>query len=84
MDQQKFQVFYPAQEDSGDPDCLHNLRISAGLSGLVLNQGISDTFSIKASGVVGEFNPTIKNIDVVVRKASGNKSKTEIISWKER
>ncbi len=61
-----------------------NLRISAGLSGLVLNQGTSETFSIKASGVVGEINPTIKNIDAVVRKASGNKSKTEIISWKER
>lgn len=61
-----------------------NLRISAGLSGLVLNQGTSETFSIKASGVVGEVNPTIKNIDAVVRKSSGRDSATEIISWKER
>ena len=60
-----------------------NLRISAGLSGLVLNQGTSETFSIKASGVVGEVNPTIKNIEAVVRKA-GNKNRPQIISWKER
>jgi len=61
-----------------------NLRISAGLSGLVLNQGTSETFSIKASGVVGEVNPTIKNIDAVVRKGSGSRAQTEIVSWKER
>ena len=61
-----------------------NLRISAGLSGLVLNQGTSETFSIKASGFVGEVNPTIKNIDAVVRKGSGNNARTEILSWKER
>ncbi len=61
-----------------------NLRISSGLSGLVLNQGTSETFSIKASGVVGEVNPTIKNIDAVVRKSSGSGSAAEIISWKER
>ncbi len=61
-----------------------NLRISAGLSGLVLNQGTSETFLIKASGVVGEVSPTIKDIEAVVRKGSGNQSQTEIISWKER
>ena len=61
-----------------------NLRISAGLSGLLLNQGTSETFSIKASGVVGEVNPTIKDIEAVVRKGSGRNAKTEILSWKER
>ena len=61
-----------------------NLRISAGLSGLVLNQGTSETFSVKASGVVGEVSPTIKDIEAVVRKGSGNQSKNEIVSWKER
>jgi len=61
-----------------------NLRISAGLSGLVLNQGKSETFSIKATGVVGEINPTIKNIDAVVRKSSGKNNRPKIISWKER
>ena len=60
------------------------LRISAGLSGLVLNQGTSDTFLVKATGVVGETNPTIKEIEAVVRKRSGSSAAVDVILWKER
>ena len=60
------------------------LNISAGLSGLILNHGKSDTFLIKSTGVIGEVNPTVKNIEAVIRKLSRTSNDTEIISWKER
>jgi len=60
------------------------LNISSGLSGLVLNEGRSDTFLIKSTGIVGEVNPTLKNIEAVVKKKSGTSSDTEVVSWKER
>lgn len=60
------------------------LSISAGLSGLVLNDGKSDTFLVKSTGVVGEVNPTLKDIEAVLRKLTGSSSDVEVISWKEK
>ena len=62
------------------------LRLTAGLSGMVLNKGTSDTFSVETVGIVGEGdNPTIKQIDAVLKKSgSRNRTRVKIISWKER
>jgi general secretion pathway protein K len=60
-------------------------RISAGLTGVVLNSGESDVFSVTSIGMLGEINPTISVIKAVIRKSQDEASSgTKIISWKER
>jgi hypothetical protein len=60
-------------------------RISAGLTGVVLNSGESDVFSVTSIGMLGEDSPTISVIKAVIRKSQDEAaSGTRIISWKER
>ena len=58
--------------------------ISAGLVGVVVNSGYSDTFSVNAVGSVGGANPTKRIIDAVLLKTNeNNQSRVSILSWKE-
>lgn len=60
------------------------LRINSGLSGVTLVSGKSDTFSVRAVGMLGEDNPTRKIIEAVLRKDFGSRNRgVDIISWKE-
>ena len=61
-----------------------SLNITSGISGLVVNDGKSDTFLVKSTGVVGEINPTLKDIEAVLRKRSGTNNDVDVISWKEK
>lgn len=61
------------------------LKISSGVSGVVLNSGESDVFSVISSGIVGQENPTLRTVEAVIRKGSSGQSMgIRIISWKER
>ncbi|MGI9554137.1 MAG: general secretion pathway protein GspK [Thermodesulfobacteriota bacterium] len=60
------------------------LNISAGLSGLVLSSGKSDTFLVKSTGVVGEVSPTLKDIEAVLRRSTGTGNTVQVVSWKEK
>ncbi len=58
--------------------------ISAGLIGVLVNSGYSDTFSVKSVGSLGEANPTKRIIEAILMKTNeNNQNKVEIISWKE-
>ena len=58
--------------------------ISAGLIGVVVNSGYSDTFSVKSVGSLGEVNPTKRIIEAILMKTNeNNENKVNIISWKE-
>jgi general secretion pathway protein K len=60
-------------------------QISAGLTGVVLNSGESDVFSVTSVGNLGGENSTVGVIKAVIRKSnSGESSNVRIISWKER
>ncbi len=62
-----------------------DIHISAGLTGVVLNSGESDVFSVMSVGSLGGENPTIGLINAVIRKGGSEESnKIRIISWKER
>ena len=62
-----------------------NLRINAGLSGVVLGTGKSDVFSLTSIGSIGGEAPTSKVVNAVVRKSgSTNSQGVNIISWKEQ
>ena len=59
-------------------------EISAGLIGVLLHSGYSETFSVKAVGSMGGASPTKRIIEAVLYKnISNNGSKVEILSWKE-
>lgn len=59
--------------------------LSSGLSGLVLNSGASEIFTIKSTGFIGEVNPVISYVEAVVMKRRvGRSSEVDIISWKQR
>ncbi len=59
-------------------------EISAGLVGVVVNSGYSDTFSVKAVGSLGEVNPTKRIIEAILMKTTeNNQNKVEIVTWKE-
>lgn len=62
------------------------LRLTSGLSGLVLNRGTSEVFLVKSVGLVGGDSPTVKEIEAVVRKSvSRNQPRTvDIVFWKEK
>lgn len=71
-----------AREIAEDIDSSENL--SAGLSGVAISSGYSDTFSVKAVGSLGESNPTKRIIEAVLMKSTtNNQKKVEILSWKE-
>lgn len=60
------------------------LKIGPGISGVVLSSGESDVFSVIASGIYGEENPTLRTVEAVIRKGSSGRSKgINIISWKD-
>lgn len=60
------------------------LNITAGLSGVMVGQGKSDTFTVISEGTSGDENPTISITRAVVRKAATRESQgVSIISWKE-
>ena len=71
-----------AREIARDTD--PTAEISAGLVGVAFNTGKSDIFSVKAEGSLGEFNPTKRIVEAVLRKSreDGGES-VDIISWKE-
>lgn len=59
--------------------------VSSGISGLVLNSGASEIFTIKSTGFIGETSPVISYVEAVVQKTSvGSSSEIDIISWKQR
>lgn len=59
--------------------------VSSGISGLVLNSGASEIFTIKSTGFIGETSPVISYVEAVVQKTSvGRSSEIDIISWKQR
>lgn len=65
-------------------DIASTAQISAGLVGVGLSSGYSDTFSVKSVGSLGETNPTKRIIEAVILKTTENtNSRVEIISWKE-
>jgi type II secretory pathway component PulK len=69
------------QKENTDP----TIPIAAGLSGVVLNTGQSDVFSVMSTGIIGQVDPIVRIINAVVRKTiSGNSQGVKIISWKER
>lgn len=62
------------------------LQINAGIAGVVQNSGHSDVFSVKAAGILGESEPTVKNVSAVLLKSStpiGGPPSIKVISWKE-
>jgi len=59
-------------------------QISAGLVGVAHTTGKSETFSVKAVGILGETNPTKRIIEAVLKKStSDGKVVIDIVSWKE-
>jgi general secretion pathway protein K len=61
-------------------------KISAGLTGVVLNSGESDVFSVISVGKLGEEeSPTTSIVKAVIRKSTSlDSSRVKIISWKEQ
>lgn len=71
-----------AREVAKDAD--PTAEISAGLVGVVFSTGKSDVFSVKAEGSLGEYNPTKRVIEAVLKKSRvDNREVVDIISWKE-
>lgn len=61
------------------------LGISAGISGVVLNTGKSNTFSVSATGFTGEVDSTSRTVEAVLFKTrEGRKEVVRVVSWKER
>lgn len=61
------------------------ISISAGLTGIVLNNGRSETFSVKATGFTGQGDSTSRTVEAVLVKERENRSfTTKTVSWKER
>ena len=59
------------------------LKISSGLSGVVLKNGKSDIYSVVSTAMAIEQRPVSKQVRAVVQKSSKNLYPT-VISWKER
>ena len=61
-----------------------SVNITAGLSGITLVAGRSDTYSLKVTGTVGRDSPTIKIVEAIVAKGRiGTATNIEILSYKE-
>lgn len=61
------------------------LGITAGLSGVVLNTGKSNTFSVSATGFTGDVDSTSRTVEAVLLKArEGRSNIARVVSWKER
>jgi|GEM_PF-625041 len=59
-------------------------EIGAGLVGVAFSSGKSDIFSVRAEGSLGEFNPTKRVVEAVLRKSRDDTHEfVDIISWKE-
>ncbi len=60
------------------------LNINSGLAGVVHSTGASDVFGVRAVGVLGQDNPTVKVVRAVVRRSRpGQSPAVRVISWKE-
>lgn len=62
------------------------IGIRAGLTGVVLNSGSSETFTISSTGFIGlDTTPVISHTEAVIMKSTvGRSSEVDIISWKQR
>ncbi len=62
-----------------------SLKISSGISGMVLKDGKSDVYAAVSTGIVGEEIPVTRQIQAVIRKNLKRKnSYPTLASWKER
>ena len=61
------------------------LKISSGISGVVLKGGESDVYTAVSTGIVGEQIPVTRQIQAVIRKNLKKKnSYPTVASWRER
>ncbi len=61
------------------------VKISSGISGVVLNGGRSDVYTAVSTGIMGERLPVTRQIQAVIRKDLKKKnSYPTVASWKER
>ena len=61
------------------------LKISSGISGMVLKGGKSDVYTAVSTGIVGEEIPVTRQIQAVIRKNLKRKNLyPTLASWKER
>ncbi len=61
----------------------NNLR--SGLTGVVMQNGQSDVFSVMSTGIIGQVDPIVRIISAVVKKTtSGNSHGANIMSRKEQ
>ncbi len=62
-----------------------SLKISSGISGVVLKEGKSDVYTAVSTGIVGEEIPVTRQIQAVIRKNLKRKnSYPTVASWRER
>ncbi len=62
-----------------------SLKISSGLSGVILKDGKSDVYRVFSTGIVGENVPVMRQIQAVLHKNLRRKnSYPKVVSWKER
>lgn len=62
-----------------------SLKISSGISGVVLKGGKSDVYTTVSTGIVGEEIPVTRQIQAVIRKDLKKKtSYPTVASWRER
>ena len=62
-----------------------SLKISSGISGVVLKSGKSDVYTAVSTGIVGEQIPVTRQIQAVIRKDLKKKnSYPTVASWRER
>ena len=62
-----------------------SVKISSGISGVVLKGGKSDVYTVVSTGIVGEQIPVTKQIRAVIRKDLKKKnSYPTVASWRER
>ncbi len=66
------------------------IRISAGLSGVVLNNGKSDIFSVNATGFTDNVDSTSRTVEAILLKTVDTQGRAarstviKVVSWKER
>lgn len=61
------------------------LKISSGISGVVLKEGKSDVYTAVSTGIVGEQIPVTRQVQAVIRKNLKRKnSYPTVASWRER
>ena len=62
-----------------------SLKISSGISGVVLKDGKSDVYTAISTGIVGEQIPVTRQVQAVIRKDLKKKnSYPAVASWRER